>query len=152
MTECNSESSGIPYNKVFLDTTPLIYFLDDDVHFGQTCKNIFEEILGNEKQLVTSVITVTEYLVYPYRTGNQEKILSMHEFMYNCGINAVPINFAVANEAARIRAEYPAFKAMDSLQLAAACYSDCDLFLTNDKQLKQFTGIKCITIEEWNKI
>lgn len=150
MTEYKSIPSEIPYKKVFLDTMPLIYFLDDDVHFGQACKNIFEEILGNERQIVTSVITVMEYLVYPYRTGNQEKMLAMHEFMYNCGINAVPINFAIANGAAEIRAKYPSFKAMDSLQLAAACYSDCDLFLTNDKQLKQFDGIKCITVEEWN--
>lgn len=152
MTEFKSEFSEKNYEKVFLDTTPLIYFLDDDVNFGQTCKNIFEEILGNEKQIVTSVITVTEYLVYPYRTGNQEKMVAMHEFMYNCGINAVSINFAIADQAARIRADYKAFKAMDSLQLAAACYSGCDLFLTNDKQLKQFKEIKCVTVDEWDKI
>ena len=32
------------YNKVFLDTAPLIYFLDDDVNFGQKAKSVFEEI------------------------------------------------------------------------------------------------------------
>ena len=37
------------YNKVFLDTAPLIYFLDDDVNFGQKAKSVFEEILSNGK-------------------------------------------------------------------------------------------------------
>lgn len=37
---------------------------------------------------------------------------------------------------------------MDALQLAVACLSKCDLVLTNDKQLKQFDEIKCLTVEE----
>ncbi len=37
---------------------------------------------------------------------------------------------------------------MDALQLATACLSGCDLFLTNDKQLKQLKEINCITVEE----
>ena len=37
---------------------------------------------------------------------------------------------------------------MDSLQLAATCLTGCDLFLTNDKQLRQFQEIKCITVDE----
>lgn len=37
---------------------------------------------------------------------------------------------------------------MDALQIAAACLSRCDIFLTNDKRLKQFKEIKCITVEE----
>lgn len=28
----------IEYNKVFLDTAPLIYFLDDDINFGKKTK------------------------------------------------------------------------------------------------------------------
>lgn len=37
---------------------------------------------------------------------------------------------------------------MDALQLSTACLTGCDLFLTNDKQLRQFTEIKCITIDD----
>ena len=40
---------------------------------------------------------------------------------------------------------------MDALQLATACITGCDLFLTNDKQLRQFEEIRCITVEEWDK-
>lgn len=37
---------------------------------------------------------------------------------------------------------------MDALQLAVACLSGCDLFLSNDKQLKQFHEIPCVMIDE----
>ena len=47
-----------------------------------------------------------------------------------------------------IRAEYKFFKSMDALQLATACINKCDLFLTNDKQLKQFKEIKCVTVDQ----
>ena len=44
--------------------------------------------------------------------------------------------------------EYKLFKAMDALQLASASLSDCDLFLTNDRQLRRFKEVKCITVDE----
>jgi len=62
------------YSKVFLDTTPLIYFLDADENFGERTRLILEEILTSGRMVVSSVITCMEYLVYPYRTGNRQKI------------------------------------------------------------------------------
>lgn len=59
------------------------------------------------------------------------------------------IDREIAEKAAEIRAEYKGFKAMDALQLATACLTGCGLFLTNDKQLRQFREMKCITIAEW---
>lgn len=35
-----------------------------------------------------------------------------------------------------------------SLRWETACLTGCDLFLTNDKQLRQFREIKCITVDE----
>ena len=58
------------------------------------------------------------------------------------------ISQEIAKKAAKIRAEYKGFKAMDALQLATACLSECDIFVTNDKQLQQFKEIKCITVDE----
>lgn len=39
------------YSKVFLDTAPIIYFLDNDINYGNRAKLIFEEILGREKEM-----------------------------------------------------------------------------------------------------
>lgn len=137
------------YKKVFLDTAPIIYFLDNDVKFGEKARSILEEILEDGKELATSVITCTEYLTFPYRSNNREKVEAFFEFITDCDIPLYSVDIEIAKKASRIRAEYGNFKAMDALQLASACIKGCDLFLTNDKQLKQFEGIRCVTVEEW---
>ena len=137
------------YSKVFLETAPLIYFLDNDERYGQKAQSVLEEILSGGKTIVTSAITCMEYLVYPYRTSNQQKIDVFFEFMQDLDVPLLPIDAKVAGRAAQIRAEYRDFKAMDSLQLAAAVCAGCDTFLTNDKQLRQFREINCVTVEEW---
>ena len=137
------------YKKVFLDTTPLIYFLDDDIHFGLKTRQIFEEILYNNRLLLTSVLTCMEYLVHPYRTNNQAKIKACADFLNDCHIPVLSINLEIATRAAQIRAAYKDFKSLDALQLATACVYGCDAFLTNDKQLRQFREIHCLTIDDW---
>ncbi len=62
------------------------------------------------------------------------------------GTDIIDITKPIAKRAAEIRAYYSRFKAMDALQLAAAVMSGCNVFLTNDKQLRQFAEIKVITM------
>ena len=137
------------YSKVFVDTAPIIYFLDEDVHFGEKARLIFEEILSEGKQIISSSVTCLEYLVYPYRNGNQEKVDVFFEFAEREGLSLISITVDIAKIAAKIRAEYTSFKAMDAIQLAVAMTTGCDVFLTNDDQLKQYKGIKVLTVEEW---
>jgi predicted nucleic acid-binding protein len=139
------------FRKIFLDTTPLIYFLDEDVHFGKMTQDILVYFLQNDLDMITSTITCTEYLTYPYRTGNVEKINAFFEFLGDCEIPMHPISVEVAKKAAEIRGQYPHFKTMDCLQLAVACIYGCDMFLTNDNQLRQFKEVRCITVEELKK-
>lgn len=136
------------YRKVFLDTTPIIYFLDVDVNYAEKVEKLFSEFLETDSRMITSTITCTEYLTYPYRTSNFEKINAFYEFLSDCDIPICSISTDIAEKAAKIRAEYKDFKTMDCLQLATACVQDCDLFLTNDKQLRQFKEINCVTIDD----
>ena len=139
------------YRRVFLDTTPLIYLLDSNETYGEKVREILETLLSNNVQIVTSTITAAEYLVYPYRTDNEEKIDAFEDFLNECDITVYPVNYNIAKKAAQIRAVYDHFKAMDSLQLAVACVHDCHLFITNDRQLRQFKEIKCVTVDEWEQ-
>lgn len=76
----------IEYRKVFLDTTPIIYFLDQDANFGNKVENILLEILEGGKEMLTSTITCMEYLTYPYKTGNIEKVNAFFDFVSDCDI------------------------------------------------------------------
>ena len=129
------------YKKAFVDTAPFIYFIEKDENNPQyydKVKKFFSNGYEADKKFVTSVITMEEYFVFPYR----------NRLVETTDMEIVEVNQEIAKKAAQIRAEYKGFKAMDAIQLAVACLTKCDLFLTNDKQLRQFKEIKCITVDE----
>lgn len=134
------------FKKVFLDTAPIVYYLENNESYYPKMKKFWKEC-GN-CDYVTSAVTVTEYLTYPYQQNNIRLINAFYGFVDGMDIEVRCIDMAIAEKAAQIRAEYRGFKSMDALQLASACLSGCDLFLTNDKQLRQFKELKCITVEE----
>ncbi len=139
------------YKKAFVDTAPFIYFIEKNVNnpkYFDKVKMFFLNGYENNKEFVTSVITMEEYFVFPYRSNNLSYIDMFHRLVATTNMEMVGINQDIAKKAAQIRAEYKCFKAMDAIQLAVACIMGCDLFLTNDKQLRQFKEIKCIMVDE----
>ena len=82
------------YKKIFLDTTPIIYFLDADINFAEKVELLFEEFIDKKCPMATSTITCTEYLTYPYRTGNIEKINVFFEFLTDCNVQINPIDIS----------------------------------------------------------
>lgn len=141
----------IDFNKAFIDTNPFIYFLEGADGYYEIVRKFFENAYMGNRQLVTSTITTEEYCVFPYRTNNFQAIQQYEDFLEDMSIVVQDITSSIAKTAARIRAEYKHFKSMDALQLAAAVVSGCDLFITNDKQLKQYKEIKCITMDDLQK-
>lgn len=134
------------FKKIFIDTAPIIYYLQKNELYYDTIRCFWQK--HEFATYLTSTITLTEYLIYPYRQKNIKLIQNFFSFIENMDIEIIDIDTDIAKKAALIRAEYPFFKTMDSLQLATACCSGCDLFLTNDKQLRQFTEIKCKLLAE----
>ena len=63
-------------------------------------------------------------------------------------LSVVLVDDSISTQAARIRAKYKGIKGMDSLQLATAIVYGCDVFLTNDKQLKQVTELNVLLVDE----
>lgn len=139
------------FKKAFIDTAPFIYFIEKDNNnpqYHEKVKVFLKNGYNHDKKFVSSVITMEEYFVFPYRNKTYLLIDMFNRLVATTDMEIVEINQEIAKKAAQIRAEYKGFKAMDALQLAAACLSKCDLFLTNDKQLKQFKEIKCLMVEE----
>jgi len=136
----------IGFKKIFLDTAPIVYYLENNELYYPVMKRFWKSCESCD--YVTSAVTVTEYLTYPYQQNEIKLINDFNAFIDGMEINIKSIDREIAEKAAKIRAEYKSFKTMDALQLATACLSGCDLVLTNDKQLKQFKEIKCLTVEE----
>ena len=139
------------YKKAVVDTAPFIYFIEKDINnpcYYDKVKNFFSDGYDKDKKFVTSVITVEEYFVFPYRNEMYSYIDMFNRLVKITDMEIVDVNQEIAKKAAGIRAEHKGFKAMDAIQLAVACVTNCDLFLTNDKQLRQFKELRCVTVDE----
>lgn len=136
------------FKRVFIDTAPIIYYLENNLFYMERVKRFFEYCLNNEIQIVTSAITIEEYLVFPYATGKMEFADNFKRFIKYMKIEIVSIDDRIAERAAEIRGQFKYFKAMDALQIAAAIESECDMFFTNDKQLRQEKRLPCMTMDD----
>ena len=56
---------------VGLDSAPLIYFVEEHPTYLARVDLFFEAVERGEIQVVTSTLTLTEVLVYPFRRGNR---------------------------------------------------------------------------------
>ncbi len=140
----------IECKRVFLDTAPVIYYLQQDENYFEKVKQILYNLRISKASFVSSDIMLAEYSVFPLRTGKENLLRALNEFVVLADVEIVHTSNEIAMLAARIRADYKGFKSMDAFQLATAVISGCDLFLTNDKQLRQYRDMKCMTVEDFD--
>lgn len=136
------------FKRVFIDTAPMIYYLENSSLYMDSIKKFFTRCMKENIQLVTSTITIEEYLVFPYSSEKMELVDNFKRFIKFMNIEIVNIDPLIAEQGAKIRGKYKNFKAMDALQIATAIVSGCDMFFTNDKQLRQEKELPCMTMED----
>lgn len=136
------------YKRVFVDTAPIIYYLENSSLYMDFIKKFFAKCIEEDIQVVTSAITVEEYLVFPYSSGQMELVDNFKRFIEYMNIEVVDIDSVIAEQGVKIRGRYKNFKAMDALQIATAVVSGCDMFFTNDKQLRQEKELPCMTMDD----
>ena len=139
------------FKRVFVDTAPIIYYLENSALYMDTIKKFFTKCIEENIQIVTSAITIEEYLVFPYSSGKMDFADNFKRFIEYMNIEVVDIDSKIAEQGAKIRGQYKNFKAMDALQIATAIVSGCDMFFTNDKQLRQEKELPCMTMEDLEK-
>ena len=111
-------------SRLFLDTAPVIYFVERNPEFVDRVDPIFDrlEFLTDLEQVYLNVVTRGDVLF-------------------------VEDTLAIAHEAARVRFKYN-LQLPDALQIAAAIASNCEAFLTNDVQIKRVTELKVLVVSE----
>lgn len=53
------------FKKIFLDTAPIVYYLENNELYYSAMKRLWKSFEACD--YVTSAVTVTEYLTYPYQ-------------------------------------------------------------------------------------
>ncbi len=132
--------------RLFLDTAPVVYFVEQNPEFIARVEPIFArldlDIIG-----VISAITLAECLVFPIKRGFTDVEQAFEEVVNSDRVEFIVTDREIAKLTAIIRAKYN-FQLPDSIQIATAIESNCDAFLTNDIALKKVTEIRSIVVSE----
>lgn len=88
----------IDFKKVFIDTAPIIYYLQNSKLYYNAMKAFWKKF--SECDYVTSAITVTEYLTYPYRQEDMKLVNSFYAFINDMDIQVENIDGRIAEKAA----------------------------------------------------
>ena len=133
---------------VGLDTAPLIYFIEENPTYLKTVDPFFEAMARGDFTVVTSVITLLEVLIHPFRQGNDRLIdLYRGTLLGSENLTTLYISHEIAEEAARLRAAHN-IQTPDSLQLATAAHYGASFFLTNDRRLPSLPGLDVLVLDE----
>jgi len=121
---------------VGVDTSLFIYLIEENNKYSEVINEFFSKNSNGYFKINTSVITLLEVLVLPYKLG-REDLAQEYESILNNSVNIklVEIDHDIAKLSAKLRAKYN-LRTPDSLQIASSIYSDSDYFITNDKRLK----------------
>lgn len=134
---------------VFIDTAPLIFFIEKNPRYSAIIKPAVALIDSGQAKGLTSTITLLEVLVLPLRDGNKKLADAYRSILLSSkNLETCEISNAISEKAAVLRAKY-GFKTPDSIQLATAIIRRVDYFLTNDLALKQVKEIKVVVLEDF---
>lgn len=87
---------------VGLDTAPLIYFVEENQTYLETIRPFFEAMDGGDFSAVTSIITLLEVLVHPFRHGNTALVQQYRDILLSAeGLTTILLSQDIAEEAAR---------------------------------------------------
>ncbi len=136
--------------RLFLDTAPVIYFVEQHPQYFAAVREVFELLQNSFLMGVASPITLAECLVRPYSLGQTQLQQDFIELITdNNNIEFVLIDKQnVILEAAQIRARYN-IQLPDAFQIAVALAARCDVFLTNDAILKRITELPVLVLEDF---
>lgn len=133
---------------VFLDTAPLIYYIEENPQYAPILNKLFLDNSKGEFLFQSSVITLLEVLVHPMRNNELQLVEQYQNILCNSHtINIFDLNIEITTKAAFYRAKY-GLKTPDSIQVATAVYTSSDYFLTNDIRLKAVKEIKLLILDE----
>ncbi len=123
--------------RVYLDSAPLIYLVEN---VSPYVEQLVERLSSEDVQQVCSDLARLECRVKPLRDDETALLTAFDTYFAEIINETVPLSRAVIDRATEIRARF-GFKTPDAIHLACAVIANCDLFLTNDKQLERFSEI-----------
>ena len=137
-----------PGQSVFLDTAPLIYFIEENERYLKALTDFFDDVTTGNVMLITSMMTYIEVLTLPEKRGQSKLAGRYREFLTNSEqISIHPLTVPVADAAIRFRA-HDGLRTPDAIQLATAQVCGVDFVLTNDRAWQKIRIPRVVLIDD----
>lgn len=126
--------------RVYLDSVILVYLLDHTGSFQFRAARRMAALHAAADTLVVSDLVRMECRMQPIRAGDARRLGRFDGFFGSPDVDFVPLTRTVFDRATQNRAIHN-FRTVDSINLAAAVEGNCQVFLTNDRQLRSFADL-----------
>ena len=136
----------VSYRRIGLDTNVLIYYIEEHPIYLKKIEPLIEKIADGKATGITSYVTLLELLVKPIREGRSD-LVGQYKTILTGQLEMVPMDEAVSIKAAELRAKY-GIRTPDAIQLASVIHKKGDVFITNDRGLKDVKEIKVLILED----
>jgi len=137
-------------NTIFIDTAPIIYYIEAHSQFGPLAKEVVDSFQLGELSAFSSVITLTEVLSKPFESGDEKLARKFADFLkHGKNLSLIEISTSIAERAGTLRGQYSDLRTVDAIQVSTAIDVGADVFLTNDKKLKQIKEIKVMVLKDY---
>ena len=132
--------------RVFIDTAPLIYFIEGHSKYQDELLDIFQANDQGKITFITSTLTLLEVLVQPMRLKRTD-LVEQYEIILTASpnIDIFDMDIEVSKQAAQLRADFN-LKTPDSVQLATGIVHNATVFFTNDLDLQRVPGLEVLTL------
>jgi len=135
-------------SRLAFDTAPIIYFVEANPAYDNLVSNIFNRVAAGELEGWTSVISLSEVLVQPIVSGRNDLQKAYRELLLkSSNFHTVPINVAVAENAARMRATY-GLRLPDAIQIAFALDVGCQAIVCNDHSMRRVAELSILILDD----
>jgi predicted nucleic acid-binding protein len=135
--------------KIALDSCTLIYALEGHPLFGPPAGRVLSHLREGKSRGIVSMLAAAEVLVAPYARGKDSHgRVTSARLTQLPNVDWVPLNYAIADRAAVLRANAGCGLA-DAVHLATAVQSGASLFVTNDCGIPAVPGLECLQLSDY---
>ena len=138
------------FGSLFVDTAPVIYYIEGHPAYGPITRTVFEHFVNNGVRPYSSVLMLTEVLVKPVQVDDVALTRLFSNFIRSGhNFRLIDINPDIAEIAGYLRGNHQFLKTIDALQIASAIHVKAEVFVTNDEKLRKISGLKIMVLKDY---
>lgn len=132
---------------VYVDTNVVIYSVERVEPYRTLLAPMWERAQAGDIEIVSSESIVIEALVRPLCERNAALVRFLLDMFDAEEVRLIPATRSHWEHGAEIRAD-TGLKAADALHAATALQAGCDLFITNDADVRRVAGLAVVILDD----